>query len=102
ERGEDHQEGDGPEQRGGDRVLHGPGVDGGGGVGVAEQVAGGGGDRADRVPVGDTRRTAGMRWVGTRPLDTMARGNRMTRPTPWADSGPLLTLPRQPQAQDRA
>src|SRR5690349_15936757 len=26
-----------------------------------------------------TLRTAGMRWVGTSPLDTMARGNRMTR-----------------------
>src|SRR5207244_4319371 len=53
ERGEDHQERDGPQQRGGYRVLHGPGVDGCGGIGVAPQVAGGGGDRADRVPVGD-------------------------------------------------
>ena len=28
-----------------------------------------------------TLSTAGMRWVGTSPLETMARGNRMTRPT---------------------
>src|ERR1700735_1203573 len=46
--------------------------------------------------------TVGMRSVGTRALETMARGKRMTRPTPWADSGPLLTIPRQPQPQDRA
>src|SRR6185437_7559549 len=46
--------------------------------------------------------TAGMRWVGTSALETMARGNRMTRPTPCADSGPLLTMPRQPQPHDRA
>ena len=48
------------------------------------------------------RSTGGIRWVGTRALDTMARGKRMTRPTPWADSGPLLTMPRQAQPQDRA
>src|SRR5690242_21546742 len=44
EGGEDHQERDGPQQRGGYRVLHGPGRDGGRGIGVAPQVAGGGGD----------------------------------------------------------
>src|SRR5580692_5284952 len=49
-----------------------------------------------------TRNTVGMRWVGTSALETIARGKRMTRPIPWADSGPLLTMPRQPQPQDRA
>src|SRR5690349_25104532 len=34
EGGEDDQERDGPQQRGGDRVLHGPGLDGRGGVGL--------------------------------------------------------------------
>src|SRR5664279_2005340 len=50
---EDRQQRDRPKQRGDDGVLHGPGVDRGGGVGVSEQVAAGGGDGADRVPVGD-------------------------------------------------
>ncbi len=40
-----------------------------------------------------------MCWVGTMALDTKARGNKMSSPTDWADSGPLLTRPRQAQAQ---
>ena len=44
----------------------------------------------------------GMLFVGTRAFDTMARGNRMISPIPWADSGPLETIPRQAQPHDRA
>jgi hypothetical protein len=32
----------------------------------------------------------------------MARGNRRTRPMPWADSGPLLTTPRHAHPHDSA
>src|SRR5271155_3149097 len=45
---------------------------------------------------------AGMPAVGTRALDTMARGKRMTSPIPWADSGLLLMMPRQAHPHDRA
>jgi len=48
------------------------------------------------------RSTVGMRWVGTRALETMASGKRMTRPTPCADSGPLDTMPRHAQPHDSA
>ena len=34
-------------------MLHGPGVDAGGRVRVCPEVTGGGGDSADRIPVGD-------------------------------------------------
>ncbi len=47
-----------------------------------------------------TRSTAGMRAVGTRALETTARGKRTTRPTPWAVSGALLTMPRHAQPQE--
>ena len=48
------------------------------------------------------RNTSGIRWVGTRAFDTNASGNRITSPVLWADSGPLLRMPRQAQAQDIA
>ncbi len=48
------------------------------------------------------RSTGGIRWVGTSALETMARGKRITSPTPWADSGPLEMMPRQAQPQDSA
>jgi hypothetical protein len=40
-----------------------------------------------------TRSTCGTGWVGTSALETAASGNRITRPMPCADSGPLLTMP---------
>src|ERR1700677_124851 len=44
----------------------------------------------------------GMCWVGTKALEMKARGNTMSRPRDCADSGPLLTRPRQAQPQLRA
>src|SRR6266704_3429480 len=35
--------------------------------------------------------TAGMCWVGTSPLETMARGKRMTRPNPPMTAGRLAS-----------
>src|SRR6476661_269497 len=74
EGGEDRQERDGPQQRGGYRVLHGPGRDGGRGIGVAPQVAGGGGDRADRVPVGDEPQHRGHVLGGDQPVGDDGQG----------------------------
>ena len=45
---------------------------------------------------------AGMPAVGTRALDTMARGNRITRPIPCADSGLLEVMPRHAHPHDNA
>src|ERR1700728_339109 len=44
----------------------------------------------------------GIPAVGTSAFDTMARGNKMMSPTPWADSGPFETIPRHAHAQERA
>src|SRR3954452_8768488 len=44
----------------------------------------------------------GIPEVGTMALDTMASGKRMISPMPWADSGPLETMPSEAQAQDKA
>src|SRR5690348_8894382 len=74
EGGEDRQERDGPQQRGGYRVLHGPGRDGRRGIGVAPQVAGGGGDRADRVPVGDEPQDRGHVLGGDQPVGDDGKG----------------------------
>src|ERR1035438_10774681 len=46
------------------------------------------------------RSTVGMRAVGTNALETTARGKRTTSPTPCADSGPLLRMPRHAQPHE--
>ncbi len=49
-----------------------------------------------------TRTTVGMRSVGTSALETNASGKRTIRPSPCADSGPLLRIPMQPQYHESA
>ena len=44
----------------------------------------------------------GMPWVGTMAFETIASGNKTISPTPWADSGPFETMPRQAQPHDKA
>ena len=41
-------------------------------------------------------------WVDTSAFDTIANGNRMTSPIPWAVSGFLVMSPKQAHPQDRA
>jgi hypothetical protein len=77
-------------------VLHRPGADRGGRVRVAEQLALTGFQSAI------VRKTSGIRWVGTSAFETNASGNRITSPVLWADSGPLLRMPRHAHAQDMA
>src|SRR5262245_47811222 len=48
------------------------------------------------------RTKAGMFPVGTTALEMKASGKRITSPTPCADSGPLLTMPRQAQPHEIA